>query len=82
MLSRPRARTLVQVQYGLIYESVHKDVLLTEWVRPRDPDSVRPKPPPPPDGFHSTLKSGDMIEVWFEAGWWPARRRAERLARV
>ena len=78
VVSPARADGLVQVQYGLIYESVHKDVLLTEWVRPRDPDSVRPKPPPPPDGFHSTLKSGDMIEVWFEAGWWPAHVVAPR----
>ena len=58
-----------------IYESVHKDVLLTEWLRPRDADALRPPPPPPPDGFHATLRPGDAVEVYHESAWWPVEVR-------
>ena len=72
ILSPARADGLVQVQYALLYESVHKDTLLTEWLKPRDSDALRPKPPAPPEGFHAGLTQGDLVDVWFDAGWWPA----------
>lgn len=73
VISPANADGLVQVQYLQLHETLLKDALLTEWVRPRDADSVRPPPPPPPNGFHETLEAGDTVEVWHEAGWWPAQ---------
>jgi len=67
---------MLQVQYTLVYESVHKDALLSEWRRLTDADCVRPTPPPPPDGFFASLRSGDQVEVYFEAGWWPVTVKA------
>ena len=49
-----------------------QDTLLTEWITPKDADSVRPLPPPLPQQFHRSLRAGDPIDVFFEAGWWPA----------
>ena len=80
VLSPARADGLVQVQYTLLYESVHKDGLLTEWIRPKDFDVVRPPPPDPPDGWHATLEAGDLIDVWHEQAWWPAAVVAPRGA--
>ena len=80
VLSDARADGLVHVQYAMVYESVHKDALLSEWLQPCDADALRPKPPPPPDGFHATLKMGDAVDVWFESGWWPALVVANRGA--
>jgi hypothetical protein len=64
------------VQYDTLYESIHKDTLLVEWVRPRDSDAVRPRPLAPTDGFHARLREGDAVEIWHEAGWWPVTVRA------
>ena len=63
------------MQYDHLYESAAKDAPLTEWLRPRDHDEVRPTPPPPPDGFHAALKPGAVVDVWHEAAWWPATVR-------
>ena len=78
ILSPLRHDGLVQVQYDSLYESVHKDILLTEWLKPEDWNAVRPLPPPPPDGFHKALAPGDAIEVHHESGWWPAIIKAVR----
>jgi hypothetical protein len=76
VLSAARLDGLVQVQYDTLYESIHKDTLLVEWVRPRDSDAVRPRPLAPTDGFHARLREGDAVEIWHEAGWWPVTVRA------
>ena len=78
ILSPLRHDGLVQVQYDSLYESVHKDILLTEWLKPEDWNAVRPLPPPPPDGFHKALTPGDAVEVQHESGWWPATIKAVR----
>ena len=78
ILSPLRHDGLVQVQYDSLYESVHKDILLTEWLKPEDWNAVRPFPPPPPDGFHKSLSPGDAVEVSHESGWWPATIKCAR----
>ena len=82
VLSPLRHDGLVQVQYDTLYESVHKDILLTEWITPLDRNAVRPLPPPAPDGFHKTLTAGDLVEAWHESGWWPVVIKAIRVHHV
>ena len=72
-LTGPRGDGLVRVQYSTLYESAISETALTEWLKPFDDDHVRPEPPAPPDGFLHSLRAGDDVDVWHEAGWWPVR---------
>ena len=37
---------------------------------------VRPQPPPTPCGFHALVAAGDIVELYYDDGWWEVKVEA------
>lgn len=65
------------VVFDQLLEEGSEAQLLREWVQMQD---VRRRPPPTPAGFARLVEAGDLVELYFEDGWWEVEvEKVQRL---
>ena len=70
------AAAQVHVRYDELLPDGAEDDSAERLCEPVPAGDVRPQPPPTPCGFHALIAAGDIVELYYDDGWWEVKVEA------
>ena len=70
------AAAQVHVRYDELLPDGAEDDSAERLCEPVPAGDVRPQPPPTPCGFHALVAAGDIVELYYDDGWWEVKVEA------